>query len=197
MIGRSEIAARTGSPLPHTPETLDASYDVRRTNDAIDRLLAVTTNPRHRFLLQAFHRHRFLEIAGRYEEIFAPEMMAPEPVYHFFYAKMTARVVGNDVKNLYAHWGQTNQTIFYAVTEQIAVADNYVASVATLYQQRLGPSWPRPASRSTIPMPTTCTTPRVRSRSGPTTTSAGSSARTSGSRRRSWRRSSSWRRTTW
>lgn len=113
-------------------------YDVRRTNDAIDRLLAVTTNPRHRFLLQAFHRHRFLEIAGRYEEIFAPEMMAPEPVYHFFYAKMTARVVGNDVKNLYAHWGQTNQTIFYAVTEQIAVADNYVASVATLYQQRLG-----------------------------------------------------------
>ena len=42
-------------------------HDVRRTNDAIDRLLEVTTNPRHRFLLQAFYRHRFLEIAGRYD----------------------------------------------------------------------------------------------------------------------------------
>ena len=71
------------------------AHDVRRTNDAIDRLLAVTTNPRHRFLLQAFYRHRFLEIAGRYEEIFAPEMMCDSPVYHFDYAKMNARVVGN------------------------------------------------------------------------------------------------------
>jgi len=49
-------------------------FDITRTNDAIDRLLAVTTNPRHRFLLQTFYRHRFLEIAGRYEEIFAPDM---------------------------------------------------------------------------------------------------------------------------
>ena len=114
------------------------AHDVRRTNDAIDRLLAVTTNPRHRFLLQAFYRHRFLEIAGRYEEIFAPEMMCDSPVYHFDYAKMNARVVGNDVKGLYAHWGQSNQTIFYAGTEQVAVADNYVASVGDIYQQRIG-----------------------------------------------------------
>ena len=113
-------------------------HDVRRTNDAIDRLLAVTINPRHRFLLQAFYRHRFLEIAGRYEEIFAPEMMCERPVYHFNYAKMNATVVGNDVKGLYAHWGQTNQTIFYAGTEQVAVADNYVASVGDIYQQRVG-----------------------------------------------------------
>ena len=114
------------------------THDVRRTNDAIDRLLAVTINPRHRFLLQAFYRHRFLEIAGRYEEIFAPEMMCERPVYHFNYAKMNATVVGNDVKGLYAHWGQTNQTIFYAGTEQVAVADNYVASVGDIYQQRVG-----------------------------------------------------------
>lgn len=114
------------------------AHDVRRTNDAIDRLLEVTTNPRHRFLLQTFYRHRFLEIAGRYEEIFAPEMMCERPVYHFDYAKMNVTVAGNDVKGLYAHWGQTNQTIFYAGTEQVAVADNYVASVGDIYQQRVG-----------------------------------------------------------
>jgi hypothetical protein len=28
----------------------------------------------------AYSRHRYLEVAGRYEEIFAPEMMSMEPV---------------------------------------------------------------------------------------------------------------------
>jgi hypothetical protein len=41
-----------------------AKYDITKTNDGIDRLLAVTTNPRHRFMLQAYYRHRFLEIAA-------------------------------------------------------------------------------------------------------------------------------------
>ncbi|MGH7289145.1 MAG: hypothetical protein ACREI8_14115 [Myxococcota bacterium] len=43
-----------------------AKPDVTRINDAIDRLLAVTVNPRHRFLLTALYLHRFLEVAGRY-----------------------------------------------------------------------------------------------------------------------------------
>ena len=34
-----------------------AKYNVTKTNDGIDRLLAVTTNPRHRFMLQAYYRH--------------------------------------------------------------------------------------------------------------------------------------------
>jgi hypothetical protein len=57
--------------------------DITKTNDAVDELLAVTTNPRHRFLLETYHRHRFLEMAGRYSEIFAPEMTVANPVYHF------------------------------------------------------------------------------------------------------------------
>ena len=35
-------------------------------------------------------------------------------------------------------WAETNQCIFYAGNEQIAVADNYVASTATIYQQVSG-----------------------------------------------------------
>ena len=42
-------------------------FDITQTNAAVDRLLAETTDPRHRFLLQAYHRHRNLEMAGRYE----------------------------------------------------------------------------------------------------------------------------------
>jgi hypothetical protein len=127
-----------GKPTMNT--RLDRNkFDITRLNDAIDRLLAVTTQPRHRFLLQAFYRHRFLELAGRYQEIFAPEMTVDAPVYNFNYAGIVAKLTGAEaVKGLYGMWAQTHQSIFYIEKEQIAVADNFVASVATAYQQMLG-----------------------------------------------------------
>ncbi len=116
-------------------------FDITKTNRAIDELLATTTKPRRRYLLQAYYRHRFLEIAGRYEEIFAPEMTVSVPVYNFKYSGIDARLTGTDaVKGLYGHWAQTHQAIFYVEREQIAVADNFVASVSTMYQQVLGKS---------------------------------------------------------
>ncbi|MGJ7508654.1 hypothetical protein [Variovorax sp. GT1P44] len=115
------------------------NLDVRKTNRAIDELLKVTTNPRHRFMLEAYHRHRFLEIAGRYEEIFAPDMTVANPTYHFEVAGNSATLEGAEsVKGFYAVWAQTNQSIFYAEDEQIAVADNFIASVSTMYQQTHG-----------------------------------------------------------
>ena len=92
-------------------------------------------------MLETFHRHRFLEIAGRFEEIFAPDMTVDAPVYHFNYAGIVTTLEGAEsVKGLYGHWAQTHQSIFYAEREQIAVADNYIASVADIYQQVLGKS---------------------------------------------------------
>ena len=115
------------------------NLDVRKTNRAIDELMEVTTNPRHRFMLEAYYRHRFLEIAGRYEEIFVPEMTAPNPVYHFEMAGNHATLEGAEsVKGFYALWAQTHQSIFYAEDEKIAVADNFIASVGTMYQQTHG-----------------------------------------------------------
>ena len=58
-------------------------FDITKLNVAIDKLIEVTQNPRHLFMLQAYARHRALELAGRFEEIFAPEMMSMNPVYHF------------------------------------------------------------------------------------------------------------------
>ncbi|MBB82834.1 MAG: hypothetical protein CL931_03385, partial [Deltaproteobacteria bacterium] len=58
-----------------------SKLDIRKLNVGIDRLMEVTTNPRHRLMLQAFYRHRFLELAGRYEEIFTPDMMVESPLY--------------------------------------------------------------------------------------------------------------------
>jgi hypothetical protein len=114
-------------------------FDVTKLNVAIDRLLEVTKNPRHRFLLQAYSRHRYLEVAGRYEEIFAPDMMAEEPMYHFTQAGNNIELKGQDqVKSLYRMWAETNQSIFFIEEEEVAVADHFIASVATFYQQVSG-----------------------------------------------------------
>jgi hypothetical protein len=78
---------------------------------------------------------------GRYEEIFAPEMMAPNPCYHFQAEGMNARLEGQEaVKNLYRMWAETNQSIFYIENEQVAVADNFIASTVNYHQQLWGRS---------------------------------------------------------
>ena len=115
------------------------SYDITKLNVAIDRLLETTQNPRHRFILQVFARHRALEVAGRFDEIFTPDMMGMDPEYHFTQAGIHAR--GQDeVKSLYRMWADTNQAIFFIEEEQVAVADNFVCAVATVYQQLSGKS---------------------------------------------------------
>ena len=111
-------------------------FDITKLNVAIDKLLETTENPRHRFLLQAYSRHRYLEVAGRYEEIFAPDMMSMDPVYHFHQAGVETVVRGQDqVKSLYRMWAETNQSIFFVEHEEVAVADHFIASVVTSYQQ--------------------------------------------------------------
>jgi len=117
-----------------------AKPDIAKLNAGIDRLMAVTTNVRHRFMLLAFARHRLLEVAGRYPEIFAPEMMVERPVYRFSALGLkNVRLEGADaVKGLYGMWAQTHQSIFVVDREQVAVADNFIATVAWGYQQVLG-----------------------------------------------------------
>jgi hypothetical protein len=113
--------------------------DVTRTNRAIDRLLERTENPRHRYLLQTFHRHRALEIAGRFEEIFVPEMTVDEPVYEFNEGGVPRTLSGRDaVRELYGLWTMTAECIFYAEDERLAVGDHMVCSNAIAYQQHPG-----------------------------------------------------------
>ena len=65
------------------PQVDVKQLDITKTNIAVQQLIEVTENPRHRYLLQAYERHRNLEHAGRFEEIFAPEMTVEHPVYRF------------------------------------------------------------------------------------------------------------------
>jgi hypothetical protein len=116
-------------------------HDITKTNQAVRRLIDKTENPRHRFLLIAYDRHRNLEMAGRYEEIFASDMTVETPVYHLHANEIDAKLAGREaVKGLYRMWAETNQSIFYTENEQVAVADNFVASVTIGYQQISGRS---------------------------------------------------------
>jgi hypothetical protein len=114
-------------------------FDITETNAAVERLIESTENPRHLFLLEAYNRHRYLEMAGRFEEIFAPEMTVEHPVYHFNVFGMNVTLDGREeVESVYREWTRTGQCIFYTGDERLAVGDNMICSTATICQQTPG-----------------------------------------------------------
>ena len=115
-------------------------FDITKTNVAVERQLNTTQNPRHRYLLMAFARHRYLEIAGRYAELLAPDMTVEQPVYRFTIIGLPSfKLEGHEaVAAMYHEWSETNQSIFYGEDETLAVGDNMVVSRSILYQQVLG-----------------------------------------------------------
>ncbi len=114
--------------------------DITRTTIAVQDLIEVTENPRHRHLLQAYDRHRNLEHAGRFAEIFSPEMTVEHPVYRFsMIGQPPMKLEGREqVEPVYRLWAQTNQSIFYSESETVAVGDWMVVSTMVGYQQTLG-----------------------------------------------------------
>ncbi len=114
-------------------------FDITKTNIAVEQLLEVTENPRRRYMLEAYNRHRYLEMAGRYKEIFAPEMTVEHPVYRFDFSWQELKLDGREhVEAVYREWTDTDQCVFYSESEQLAVGDTMIVSRGVLYQQTLG-----------------------------------------------------------
>jgi hypothetical protein len=116
--------------------------DLTALNVAVDRLLDTTENPRHRYLLQAYSRHRYLELAGRYSEILDPQMTVEHPVYRFsFIGQPPIKLDGRqEVEALYSAWSETDECVFYMENETLAVSDNMIVSRSVISQQQLGSS---------------------------------------------------------
>ncbi|HEY8809992.1 MAG TPA: hypothetical protein VIM28_08215 [Solirubrobacterales bacterium] len=113
--------------------------DITQTNAAVEQLIETTENPRHLFLLHAYNRHRYLEMAGRYKEIFTPEMTVDHPVYHFNVLGMSVTLEGQEaVESVYGEWTRTGQCVFYIDDERLAVGDNVICSTSTMAQQTPG-----------------------------------------------------------
>jgi len=112
------------------------ALDITRTNRAVRDLLNRTENPRHRYLLMAYDRHRNLEMAGRYEEILAADMMVEEPVYHIHAHGLRVKLQGQEkIRDLYRMWAATNESVFYTEREEVAVSDHCISSMAVGYHQ--------------------------------------------------------------
>jgi len=112
------------------------ALDITRTNRAVRDLLNRTENPRHRYLLMAYDRHRNLEMAGRYEEILAADMMVEEPVYHIHAHGLRVKLQGQEkIRDLYRVWAATNESVFYTEREEVAVSDHCISSMAVGYHQ--------------------------------------------------------------
>ncbi len=118
----------------------EQNRDITEQNRAVERVLEVTENPRHRYLLQSYLRHRYLESAGRYPEIFAPELTVEHPIYRFsLIGQPGFRLDGREqVEALYRQWTETDQCVFYVENEIVAVGDNMVVGRGTSYQQTMG-----------------------------------------------------------
>ena len=114
--------------------------DIREQNRAVERVLEATENPRHQYLLKSYLRHRYLESAGRFEEIFAPEMTVEHPVYRFnLIGQPAAKLEGREqVEALYRHWTETDQCVFYVEDEIVSVGDHLIVGRGIGYQQTLG-----------------------------------------------------------
>ncbi len=116
------------------------TLDITQQNVAVEATLAQTTNPRHRYLLQAYLRHRYLESAGRYEEILEPELTVAVPLYRFDLAgRDRFELHGQEqVAMVYKHWTDTDQCVFYVEDETVAVGDNLIVGRGIGYQQTMG-----------------------------------------------------------
>lgn len=66
-----------------TSEIDMSRLDITKQNVAVEKVLENTDNPRHRYLLQSYLRHRYLESAGRWEEILDPSLTVDVPHYRF------------------------------------------------------------------------------------------------------------------
>jgi hypothetical protein len=117
-----------------------SNLDITKQSVAVEKVLAATDNPRHRYLLQSYLRHRYLESAGRWEEILDPSLTVDEPFYRFQLAgREPFTLQGKDqVGMLYGHWTATDQCVFYVEDEQVAVGDHMVIGRGIGYQQTLG-----------------------------------------------------------
>ncbi len=114
--------------------------DITKQNVAVEKVLDETENPRHRYLLQAYLRHRYLESAGRWKEILDPALVVDVPFYRFSLAGREAFTLEGkeQIGMLYGHWTATDQCVFYVEDEDVAVGDHMVVGRGIGYQQTRG-----------------------------------------------------------
>ena len=107
-------------------------FDITKTNVAVERLIE-TTKPAPPVSAARLQPASLSGMAGRFEEIFAPDMTVEKPVYHFNMLGTTITLDGAEaVKDVYREWTRTGECIFYTDgDEKLAVSDDMIVSTST------------------------------------------------------------------
>jgi len=102
-----------------------AKLALERMFDNTDSLLARTENPLHRKILINWRRHSCLEIMGRYQEIFAPDLTVPHPVYHVHTDDSGTVVLDGRaaVEGFYRELTESGASVMVGLDDHIAVND--------------------------------------------------------------------------
>lgn len=106
-------------------------YDIRLLTKAADTLLKTTNDPRHRRILLNYRRHAMLEVSGRYEEIFSPDMTVENPFYRIADKNGLLELEGQKaVKGFYEGMRSHSATVIMLEHESLVVSDWGFASEA-------------------------------------------------------------------
>lgn len=106
--------------LPCTPFELEFVQMM----DDIDAMIDTSENPVHRKILINYRRHGLLEVAGRYEELLAPNMTVAEPCYRLFEGGNGMIIEGMEkVRAFYQMLAATNMLVMWTGKQKMAVSD--------------------------------------------------------------------------
>lgn len=101
-----------------------AKLDITELTKAADDLLRIVENPLHRQILENYRRHSLLEVTGRWQDIFAPDMTVEHPIYFLNTAGSSVTLDGFDeVSGFYRTLVDTGSNVILLEDEQLAVAD--------------------------------------------------------------------------
>ena len=109
--------------------------DPRILTQAAEQLIPKLDNPRHRAIVQNYRLHALLEVSGRGQEIFTPEMTVDRPLYLL---GGTQKVEGPEVPALYRSLVDTGTNVMILEPETLIVGDWGFASEALFHTYMTG-----------------------------------------------------------
>jgi hypothetical protein len=108
-----------------------AKLDITTLTQAADELLERVDDPHHRRILTNYRRHALLEVTGRWEQIFVPEMTVEHPVCYVNLNRTSATLDGYDqVTAFYRTLADSGTNVIALEDERLAVADWGLATEA-------------------------------------------------------------------
>lgn len=104
-----------------------STYEHAFTNmfASLEKQIADTDNPKHRRILKNYRLHGLLEVAGRYEELLAPDKTVEEPVYRLHEGGASLVLNGMaEVRAFYESLTAANALVMWVNEQDIAVGDH-------------------------------------------------------------------------